>query len=103
MTRRIVLVVVSVLVALVTMVAIVTAQQSAPARTSGPEIGRYQVFINPQIRADTFLLDTATGRIWTPGRYEAFVDEPRVWELQTKVDSETQLRAFLATQKLKAN
>jgi hypothetical protein len=68
--------------------------QTAPP--SGP-VGRYQIVINPQMRADTFLLDTATGRIWAPGRYTDYVDDPRVWELESKVDNNQQLEAFLAT------
>ena len=29
-----------------------------------PNNGRYQVVFSPMVRADTFLLDTATGTIW---------------------------------------
>lgn len=62
---------------------------------------RYQIVINPQARADTFLLDTATGRIWAPGRYVAWEGEPRVWELEQKFDTKQQVETFLATQAIK--
>lgn len=29
-----------------------------------PGTGRYQIIINPNVRADTFMIDTATGRTW---------------------------------------
>src|SRR4051812_39806965 len=70
------------------------AQQ--PAASAGA-VGRYQIVLNPQIRSDRFLLDTTTGRIWAPGVYTDYEDDPRVWELETRVDNAQQLQAFLAT------
>ena len=98
MTRTLVA---SVLVLSAAALAILAAQPSAPVRSVSADVGRYQLVINPQIRADTFLLDTATGRIWTPGRELEYVGDPRVWEPETKVDSAAQLSAFLSTQTLK--
>jgi hypothetical protein len=43
--------------------------------------------MNPQVRADTFLLDTATGRIWMPTRYAEFEGDPVIWDIQPKVDT----------------
>ena len=31
--------------------------------------GRYQIVINPTVRADTFLLDSETGRVWQMTQY----------------------------------
>jgi hypothetical protein len=38
------------------------AQQSA----SATQVGRYQLFFSPLARADVYLVDTETGRIWKP-------------------------------------
>jgi hypothetical protein len=48
---------------------LVLASADASAQESRSDLfsqqpGRYQIVMNPQIRADTFLLDTATGKIW---------------------------------------
>jgi hypothetical protein len=49
--------------------------------------GGYQIVINPQIRADTFLLDTATGRMWTIVKYVDRQGEPAVWEQMGRMDN----------------
>jgi hypothetical protein len=63
--------------------------------------GRYQIVMNPQVRADTFLLDTTTGRMWMPTKYSDYEGEPVVWEVQTKIDSFAEFVAWSKTQKLK--
>lgn len=79
------------------------AQQAmAPVQSSSPN-GRYQIIINPNVRADTFLLDTQTGRIWIPAREVDYQGEPRVWEPEVRADNQAELSAFLRTQKLKSN
>ena len=45
--------------------------KSQPQPISAP--GRYQIFFSPNVRADTFLVDTSTGRIWRMTRIQ---DEP---------------------------
>ena len=37
--------------------------------------GRYQLVLNPNVRADVFLLDTQTGKIWTPVEITNVKDE----------------------------
>lgn len=41
--------------------------------------GRYQIVINPHVRADTFLLDTLTGNIWVPTKLTDYLEEPILW------------------------
>jgi hypothetical protein len=43
--------------------------KSQPQAISAP--GRYQIFFSPNVRADTFLVDTSTGRIWRMMRFTA--------------------------------
>lgn len=33
-------------------------------KSSQKEVGRYQIYMNPLVRADQLLLDTETGRTW---------------------------------------
>lgn len=53
--------------------------------------GRYQIVINTEVRADTFLLDTQTGRTWKPIAYTDIKGSPTVWKYQDKVDNYDQL------------
>jgi len=63
-------------------------QDSQPAE---PAIGRYQIVYNPNVRADTFLLDTETGRIWVPTQFSDFKHSPTAWQIQDRIDNEAQL------------
>jgi hypothetical protein len=76
----------------------------AQTRTqSPPEIkltpGRYQIVINPNVRADTFLLDTETGRVWHPIQYSDIQGKPSVWKFDERVDNEHELEDWLLRQK----
>ncbi len=52
---------------------------------------RFQIFINPGVRADTFLLDTETGRVWSPVTYTDLENSPQVWKIHDRVDSQSEL------------
>jgi hypothetical protein len=54
--------------------------------------GRYQIIINPQARTDTFLLDTATGRVWQLVKYGDLNDEPSVWQQMNRIDNDADLK-----------
>jgi len=54
--------------------------------------GRYQIVINPQARADTFLLDTATGRVWQLIKYGDLNGEPPAWQLMHRIDNDLDLK-----------
>jgi hypothetical protein len=54
--------------------------------------GRYQIIINPQTRTDTFLLDTATGRVWQLVKYNDLNNEPPAWQLMTRIDNDVDLK-----------
>ena len=49
--------------------------------------GRYQIVMNPQVRADTFLLDTATGKIWQMAKLTDMKGEPVVWQYMERLDN----------------
>lgn len=72
-----------------------TSQRKAPAAQPGiaaasPEEfpGRYQIIMRPNIRADTFLLDTQTGRIWIPIEYTNVKGQPTIWKYEERVDNQ---------------
>lgn len=63
--------------------------------------GRYQIFFSPHMRADTFLLDTETGKIWKFLKYTDIEDEPSVWLYMDRIDNITQLIQFASRHKIK--
>jgi hypothetical protein len=70
--------------------------------------GRYQLVLNPNVRADVFLLDTQTGKIWTPVEITNVKDErtkagsPTVWMYQEKVDNKAEWDRFMENHLVKA-
>ena len=52
------------------------AQQRGQPATGGATNGRFQMIINPGVRADTFLPDTQNGRVWRPVQYTDAQGEP---------------------------
>ena len=71
-----------------------TARPAAPRPAS--QTARFQLIINPSARADTFLLDTATGQIWQRTKYTDLEGQPEVWQIQDRVDSQLDLLAWAA-------
>lgn len=73
------------------------AEGTTVAAPSGTQGGRYQIIFNPSgVRADTFLLDTQTGRIWRPTKYTDLKGEPTAWVYEDRLDTLAQIRAFAA-------
>jgi hypothetical protein len=54
---------------------------SQPVEDARP--ARFQIFINPNVRADTFLLDTETGKVWSPVTYTNLENAPQVCKFTT--------------------
>ena len=79
------------------------AQSTRPA-TSQPRASqpaRFQIVINPAARADTFLLDTATGTIWQRTKYTDLPGQPEIWQIQDRADSQVDLLAWAADRRPK--
>lgn len=57
----------------------------------GGAVGRYQIVMNPNVRADTFLLDTATRVVWHLTRFNDVKGEPTVWMVMERLDSDTEV------------
>lgn len=57
--------------------------------------GRYQIVINPHVRADTFLLDTVTGKVWIRTQYMDITNEPNVWRFEERIDDPHQFIQFI--------
>jgi hypothetical protein len=53
--------------------------------------GRYQIIISPQVARNTFLLDTATGRVWQLGVYSDLKDDPTAWIIMPRIDDDSDL------------
>ena len=78
-------------------------QTSRPTQTvrQGAEPGRYQIFFSPLARADVYLVDTATGRIWRPmnisnAEQPGVSGDPQVWMFQERVDNSEQLAEWFS-------
>ena len=75
----------------------VEAQKAKPVAPTSTTDGRYQIIFSPSgIRADTFLLDTQTGRMWAPTEFTDLEGHPTVWQYQDRVDNQQQLMTWAA-------
>ena len=48
--------------------------------------GRYQIVFGPHARADMYLLDTWTGKVWQNVKLVDMESEPNVWDIMDRVD-----------------
>jgi hypothetical protein len=77
--------------------------QAAPttvkqAGANASQVGRYQIVSNPNVRADTFLLDTQTGNTWTPVEITNVKGQPTIWRFKERVDNQQQFNEWSARQ-----
>jgi hypothetical protein len=67
--------------------------QAAPttvkqASANASPVGRYQIVFNPNMRADTFLLDTETGQTWVQSEITTdAVGKRTIWVFRERVDN----------------
>ena len=47
---------------------------------------RFQIVFNPNVRADTFLLDTQKGKVWQMTKYTDIENQPTVWQPMEIID-----------------
>ncbi len=78
-------------------------QAPRPTQTArqATETGRYQIFFSPIARADVYLVDTATGKIWRPinitnAEQPGLSGTPQVWMFQDRVDDNEQLAEWFS-------
>lgn len=77
----------------IVLIVTITALAETPGtpQVTSSSSGRFQIVINPNLRADTFLLDTATGKTWKPVQYTDVRGMPVIWEFQERVDDDAAL------------
>jgi hypothetical protein len=75
-------------------VMLVTAAATAQPAQPGQN-GRYVILFSPHVRADTFLLDTQTGRVWVQSQYSDLNQSPTAWSPMERLDTPQQLDAFV--------
>jgi hypothetical protein len=63
--------------------------------------GRYQIIMNPQLARNTFLLDTATGRVWQLTTFSDVNDTPSVWTIMPRVDNDLEIGQLVRERGLK--
>jgi hypothetical protein len=80
------------------------APKSPAEAIESSHVGRYQIFFSPHARADVYLVDTETGRIWKPitisnAKDDNFKTAPELWVYQDRVDNETGFDFWMALHK----
>jgi hypothetical protein len=96
----------SLLIAIATLLLVVLVwgqqQPLRPAATK-PEVGRFQIVAQPGTAGEVFLLDTSTGKVWrevlfqiAKGDDNGLDGAPWLWIPMTRLDSKTDLVAFVA-------
>lgn len=68
--------------------------QDAPKPAEDVTPDRYQIVFSPDVPADTFLLDTSTGRVWRLTHVTDLKGEPDVWMNMWRVDSDSEKLAL---------
>jgi len=82
-----------------------TPKPSTEASTAQSHAGRYQIFFSPHARADMYLVDTETGKIWKPVTITNARDTnmdtaaPQVWVYQDRIDNEQEFDVWIASHK----
>jgi len=77
-----------------------TKSQPKPSGSERPS-GRYVIFFSPHARADQYLVDTDSGRVWEKVSYTDLVGDPEVWMPQPRIDSDAQFDEWLKKQQTK--
>jgi len=47
---------------------------------------RFQIVFNPNVRADTFLIDTQKGKVWQLSKFTSVENQPTAWEPMEIID-----------------
>jgi len=62
--------------------------------------GRYVIYFGPFARADVYLLDTQTGKVWKPVTYTNIVGQPEVWVAKDRIDDQQQSKEWIEHQQM---
>lgn len=71
------------------------ARAQAAVAAAQPQNGRYVIVHSPHVRADTVMIDTATGRVWSLTSYTFLNGEPRAWTLMNQVNNNADREALI--------
>lgn len=77
------------------------AQPKEQAVVPQRQDGRFVIVHSPFARADTMMIDTATGRTWALTKFTDLNGEPVVWLLMDRIDSDADRRRVVQTHGLK--
>jgi hypothetical protein len=78
-------------IGLVCALATTASAQESRSDLFSQQPGRYQIVINPQVARYTFLVDTATGRVWQLTTYTDLNDSPLTWSIMPRVDNDADI------------
>jgi hypothetical protein len=57
--------------------------------------GRFRIFFSPHARADTYLLDTQTGKVWQLTQFTGLNGEPTAWVPMSRLENSEDQAAFV--------
>lgn len=72
-----------------------TALLSTPVLAQQVQTGRYVILFSPLRGAATFLLDTATGKVWQDSTFTALNGKPEAWDYMQRLDTPQEEQAFM--------
>jgi hypothetical protein len=79
------------------------ANASAAQVPASASLGRYQIVFSPHARADTFLLDTQTGKVWARTVFTFLQGEPQAWLPEPHLEDEKGEQAWIDLHQRKAS
>lgn len=79
------------------------SQERTPAPRAPDQYGRFVVTFSPFARADTFLVDTQSGKVWQLTRYTDIQGDPLVFMPIERIDGDSQFETWLRRQRLKSD
>jgi hypothetical protein len=77
----------------------VASREVVPSTQTAP--GRYQIVFSPHARADTYLVDTETGKVWESVVYTDVEGKPSVWRAMDRIDGDAELAVWIGKQTIK--
>jgi hypothetical protein len=78
-----------------------THQNTAPQPQQASGVSRYQVVYSPNARADTFMVDSQTGKTWQFVTFTDIEGDPHVWRPVVRFENEQEVQEWAGRQTFK--
>jgi hypothetical protein len=88
-------------IGLASILALSAVAEEARSDLFSQQPGRYQIIVSPHVAKHTFMIDTATGRVWQLVQFNDLKGEPNGWQLMPRVDGDADLFRVVGTYGIK--